>query len=96
MVHAPGHQLRTGRRCKRLTAGHSAHTKFLQRIGHVFSLIRLRSEKHHQRRALLELDERQLSDIGITRKAAEREASRPFWSHSRSAAHKPANSRTPQ
>jgi uncharacterized protein YjiS (DUF1127 family) len=79
MAHALGHQLGTGCRCKRATAGHSAHTKFLRRIGHVFSLIRLRSQKYHQRRALLELDERQLSDIGITRKAAQREASRPFW-----------------
>ena len=32
-----------------------------------------------QRRALLELDERLLKDIGISRADALREASRPFW-----------------
>jgi uncharacterized protein YjiS (DUF1127 family) len=32
-----------------------------------------------QRRALLELDDRMLRDIGITRADAEHEARRPFW-----------------
>jgi uncharacterized protein YjiS (DUF1127 family) len=32
-----------------------------------------------QRRSLLELDDRLLKDIGITRADAEREASRQFW-----------------
>ena len=36
-------------------------------------------EVARHRRALLELDERLLKDIGITRADAEREASRPFW-----------------
>jgi uncharacterized protein YjiS (DUF1127 family) len=36
-------------------------------------------ELARQRRALLTLDDRMLKDIGITRAAAEREASRPFW-----------------
>ena len=36
-------------------------------------------EVARQRRSLLELDDRLLKDIGITRADAEREASRPFW-----------------
>jgi uncharacterized protein YjiS (DUF1127 family) len=36
-------------------------------------------EVARQRRSLLELDERLLKDIGITRADALREASRPFW-----------------
>lgn len=36
-------------------------------------------EVARQRRALLELDERLLKDIGISRADAEREAIRPFW-----------------
>jgi uncharacterized protein YjiS (DUF1127 family) len=32
-----------------------------------------------ERRALLELDDRMLRDIGITRADAEQEAGRPFW-----------------
>lgn len=36
-------------------------------------------ERSRQRRALLELDDRLLSDIGIGRAEAEREAVRPFW-----------------
>jgi uncharacterized protein YjiS (DUF1127 family) len=33
----------------------------------------------HQRRALAELDDRLLLDIGLTRQQAEREAAKPFW-----------------
>ena len=33
-----------------------------------------------QRRALAELDDHRLWDIGVTRRAAAREARRPFWS----------------
>lgn len=33
----------------------------------------------HERRALMELDERLLRDIGVTRADAEHEASKPFW-----------------
>jgi uncharacterized protein YjiS (DUF1127 family) len=36
-------------------------------------------EVARQRRSLLELDDRLLKDIGITRADAQREASRPFW-----------------
>jgi uncharacterized protein YjiS (DUF1127 family) len=36
-------------------------------------------EVARQRRSLLELDDRLLKDIGITRADALREASRPFW-----------------
>ena len=32
-----------------------------------------------QRQALLDLEDRLLDDIGITREQAEREARRPFW-----------------
>lgn len=37
-------------------------------------------ERSAQRRALSELDDHRLRDIGITRQAAGREARRPFWS----------------
>jgi uncharacterized protein YjiS (DUF1127 family) len=36
-------------------------------------------EKVRQRRILLELDDRLLSDIGLTRDQAEQEARKPFW-----------------
>jgi len=36
-------------------------------------------DRWQQRRALLDLDDRLLADIGITREEAEREASKPFW-----------------
>lgn len=37
----------------------------------------------NERRRLLELDERTLRDIGLTRDDAVREASRPFWDQDR-------------
>jgi len=36
-------------------------------------------ERQRQRQRLLDLDERLLADIGLTREQAEREARRPFW-----------------
>jgi uncharacterized protein YjiS (DUF1127 family) len=36
-------------------------------------------ERWRQRRNLLELTDRELRDIGLTRRQARREAARPFW-----------------
>ena len=38
-----------------------------------------RAEKARQRGLLLELDDRLLQDIGVTREEARREARKPFW-----------------
>ena len=46
---------------------------------HAIELVLGWREVARQRRAVLELDERLLKDIGITRADAEHEASRPFW-----------------
>ena len=40
---------------------------------------RLGGERYRQRRQLMELDDRQLKDIGITREQAEQEARKPIW-----------------
>jgi uncharacterized protein YjiS (DUF1127 family) len=40
---------------------------------------RLGRERYRQRRQLLEMDYRQLKDIGITREQAEQEARKPIW-----------------
>jgi uncharacterized protein YjiS (DUF1127 family) len=40
---------------------------------------RLCRERHRQRRQLMEMDDRQLKDIGITRDQAEQEARKPIW-----------------
>ena len=42
-------------------------------------LIERWSERHRQRRALLELSDHVLKDIGISRGEAEREGRKPFW-----------------
>lgn len=36
-------------------------------------------QRSRQRRALAELDDRLLDDIGITRSMAQQEATKPFW-----------------
>jgi uncharacterized protein YjiS (DUF1127 family) len=35
--------------------------------------------RRRQRQALLELEDRQLVDIGVSRQQAEQEARKPFW-----------------
>jgi uncharacterized protein YjiS (DUF1127 family) len=47
------------------------------------SVIRMWFERSRQRRALAELDDRLLRDIGVTSAQARREAARPFWSASK-------------
>ena len=52
----------------------------LLKILHWFrTAYRLGEERYRQRRQLLEMDDRQLKDIGITREQAEQEARKPFW-----------------
>jgi uncharacterized protein YjiS (DUF1127 family) len=48
----------------------------LLRLGTAYRLI---CERYRQRRQLLEMDARQLEDIGITRAEAELEARKPIW-----------------
>ena len=52
----------------------------LRRLGTAYRLI---CERYRQRRQLLEMDDRQLKDIGITREEAELEARKPIWKTSR-------------
>ena len=47
--------------------------------GRLRRLIVLWSTRLHERRALAEMDDRMLRDIGIDRLQAQREADRPFW-----------------
>ena len=47
------------------------------------SAIRMWFERSRQRRALAELDDRLLCDIGVTPAQARREAAKPFWIASR-------------
>ena len=42
-------------------------------------ILKRQHDRWRQRRALLNLDDRLLADIGITREEAEREACKPFW-----------------
>jgi uncharacterized protein YjiS (DUF1127 family) len=40
---------------------------------------KLAYERHRQRKQLMEMDNRQLKDIGITPEEAEQEARKPIW-----------------
>ena len=40
---------------------------------------RLGGERYRQRRQLMEMDDRQIKDIGITPAEAEQEARKPIW-----------------
>ena len=52
----------------------------LRKVLHSFTTAyRLCRERYRQRRQLLEMDDRQLKDIGITREQAEQEGRKPLW-----------------
>jgi uncharacterized protein YjiS (DUF1127 family) len=42
-------------------------------------IIKMWFQRSRQRRALAELDDRMLCDIGVTRSQAQREAAKPIW-----------------
>lgn len=48
-------------------------------LSRIVSLLERWGERGRQRRALLALDDRLLSDIGLSRADAEREGRKPFW-----------------
>ena len=50
--------------------------QILYRLG---TACRLGRERYQQRRQLMEMDDRELKDIGITREQAEQEARKPIW-----------------
>jgi len=52
----------------------------LRKLLHSFTTAyRLCGERYRQRRQLLEMDDRQLKDIGIPREQAEQEGRKPLW-----------------
>ena len=52
----------------------------LRKVLHSFTTAyRLCSDRYRQRRQLLEMDDRELRDIGITRELAEQEGRKPLW-----------------
>ena len=48
-------------------------------FGTVFTRFAKAAELRRSRRALMQLNDRQLRDIGVSRDEAYREATRPFW-----------------
>ena len=48
-------------------------------LGRVLAAAELALQRRQQRHALLELDDRQLKDIGVTRDQARRESRKPLW-----------------
>jgi uncharacterized protein YjiS (DUF1127 family) len=53
----------------------------LSRLAKIASSIAMGSERRHQRRELLGLDDRLLADIGISREQAVEEALKSSWAH---------------
>jgi uncharacterized protein YjiS (DUF1127 family) len=64
-------------------AAHAAPRSSFSRFGGMLSLAlaapRLWARRRRDRRALLQLDDHMLRDIGVDRTRAEDMASRPFW-----------------
>src|SRR5436190_21482615 len=48
-------------------------------LGQCPRVVGIWAERRHQRRALAELDDRRLKDVGLSRERTRREAAKPFW-----------------
>ncbi|MBZ9559386.1 DUF1127 domain-containing protein [Modicisalibacter sp. MOD 31.J] len=48
-------------------------------LSRLFARLLRQSRRHHSRHGLLDLDDRQLRDIGLTRDEARREGTKRFW-----------------
>jgi uncharacterized protein YjiS (DUF1127 family) len=59
--------------------GSAGHVLPTSRLLQVVRLVAVWHERGRSRRALVELNDHMLKDIGITRLDALREASKPFW-----------------
>jgi uncharacterized protein YjiS (DUF1127 family) len=57
----------------------AARTPLPEILHWVRAAYRLGRERYRQRRELMEMDDRQLGDIGITREQAMEEARKPIW-----------------
>jgi uncharacterized protein YjiS (DUF1127 family) len=60
-------------------ASKGLHEARLQRLTRLVDLVLTWHERAGQRRALLRLDDRMLSDIGVGRGTAQMEGQKPFW-----------------
>jgi len=65
--------------CQHARDAREARHKIRRSVAGVAATLQLWREKSRQRRALRDLDEHQLADVGITRWDAEREARKWFW-----------------
>ena len=54
-------------------------TSLLEILHHFRAAYRLGRDRYRQRRQLMEMDDRQIKDIGITPEQAEQEARKPIW-----------------
>ena len=59
--------------------GFSFRRPLVQQFVLLWKILELWQERSRQRRQLLELDDRLLKDIGVSRADVEREAYKPFW-----------------
>lgn len=66
-------------RIRRAGSIFAAGLSFGRTVGNLVDLIALWRDRSRQRHALMKLDRRMLSDVGIGRVEAENEARKPFW-----------------
>ncbi len=50
-----------------------------ERLISLLNIMQVWAERHRSRRALAQLDDRMLSDIGLSRSTIEEEIEKPFW-----------------
>jgi uncharacterized protein YjiS (DUF1127 family) len=67
------------RPCQRLHNTSRARSTIRRSFAAIGANLELWNQRSRQRQALRELDDHELSDIGITRQAADREAQKWFW-----------------
>ncbi|TVO73610.1 MAG: DUF1127 domain-containing protein [Sedimenticola selenatireducens] len=65
--------------CLNIPDSHAHSFELKQFVSKAFQWLYAAYERKRQRNALLKLDDRMLSDIGVNRAEADNEGSKPFW-----------------
>ena len=79
MTHTLEHHIAFDRHCQQSSSGRHIRAGRIPSPGTIVARVRQWNQQRHQRQALVDLDDRLLQDIGVSREEADRASAGLFW-----------------